>query len=196
MKSLLVLFFPLLLNSAEDLRFRYSFKQGQDTSCGVAVTASLLNMYWNIPVVEEELYQNMVYNNVENNGPDYLVSFLTISECLKKYGVASRAYQMTWEALADSLDKNFAPIVINYDKPLAHFVLLLHFQNNFAYVADPASGFALISKEEFEKKYSGFALVTASNNQQKNTEFIKQSITVECKRFANLRSISSRGGRL
>lgn len=192
MKSLFILFFPLLFNSAEDLRFRYSFKQGQDNSCGVAVTASLLNMYWNIPVLEEALYQDMIYNNE----PNYLVSFLTISESLRKYGVASRSYQMSWETLVDTLDKNFAPIVINYDKPLPHFVLLLHFQDNFAYVADPSSGFAFIPKDDFEKNYSGFTLITASNNRQKNTEFIKQAIALESKRFGNLRSISSRGGRL
>jgi hypothetical protein len=31
--------------SEEDLRFTHVYKQGDDTSCGVAVTASLLNTY-------------------------------------------------------------------------------------------------------------------------------------------------------
>lgn len=50
------------------------------------------------------------------------ISFLNIMRYLQEKGIAARGYKMDWDTLA----KGSAPVVVNYDKPQAHFVLLLH----------------------------------------------------------------------
>ena len=58
------MFFALsaLMISGEELRFSHVYKQGYDSSCGIAVTAALLNNYWQIPAAESDLYQTMILN--------------------------------------------------------------------------------------------------------------------------------------
>jgi hypothetical protein len=69
--------------SEEELRFTHVYKQGYDTSCGVAVTASLLNTYWNIPITEADLYQSLILDQAGEDAAVYTVSLLSIAEYLK-----------------------------------------------------------------------------------------------------------------
>jgi predicted double-glycine peptidase len=92
-------------------------KQGYDTSCGVAVTATLLNTYWNIPVTEADLYQSLILDQIAGNAANYTVSLFSIAEYLKTQGIQSRAYKMDWETLERamprclSIMKNRTPIL-------------------------------------------------------------------------------------
>ncbi|MDR2447785.1 MAG: hypothetical protein LBD58_10965 [Treponema sp.] len=180
------------LLSEEDLRFAYNGKQGADTSCGVAATASLLR-YWNAPVAEADLYQDMIFNNARRGDANYSVSFKDIMDCLSRYGLAARAYKMDWEGLRDALAKGFAPMLIHYDKPNPHFALLLHIEGGYAFAADPAKGFEFVDKREFERNYSGNALLAASARMEKNGGRIESLIAKEKGRLDALRRIA--GGR-
>jgi predicted double-glycine peptidase len=61
-----------MMLSEEDLRFTHVYKQGYDTSCGVAVIASLLNTYWNIPIAEADLYQSLILDQTDIKPPGLL----------------------------------------------------------------------------------------------------------------------------
>jgi predicted double-glycine peptidase len=76
-----------MLLSEEELRFGPVYKQGYDTSCGIAVTATLLNMYWNIPATEEDLYQEMILDKTGEDAAHYTVSLFDIAATLNKYAV-------------------------------------------------------------------------------------------------------------
>jgi predicted double-glycine peptidase len=167
-----------MLLSEEEARFSYVYKQGYDTSCGIAVTASMLHTYWNIPVQEPDLYQEMILDRLETEDVTYTISFLDIMDSLKRYTVQSRAYKMDWDALVDSLEKGYSPIIINYENPKPHFALLLHIENGYAFVADPARGFELVDSTVFNRNYSGNAILTASQAVSKNSALI-QTITAD-----------------
>jgi predicted double-glycine peptidase len=181
------------LLSEEELRFTSINKQGYDTSCGIAVTASLLSTYWNIPVTEEELYTTMILDRIEDgSAAHYTVSFSTIAECLKEYGIQSRAYAMNWQELSDSLAKGYAPIIVHYGEPNPHFALLLHIEGEYAFVADPAQGFGLAHKKIFTGKYSGNAMLTASRSAVKNTEAARAAVAGANMRLDRLRGMARR----
>jgi predicted double-glycine peptidase len=186
------LFFVLssLLISEEELRFTHVYKQGYDSSCGIAVTAALLNHYWNIPISEADLYQTMILDRVSEDATTYTISFLSMMDYLQHQQIAAKAYTMDWDTLHDTLAKGFAPIVINYDKPKPHFALLLHLESDYAFVADPAQGFGIVDKPTFERQYSGNALLTASRNAQKNTAYIQHITTATQKRLATLQDLA------
>jgi ABC-type bacteriocin/lantibiotic exporter with double-glycine peptidase domain len=171
----------------------YNGFQGYDTSCGVAVTASLLNIYWNIPIIEADLYQTLILDNARENAANYTVSLFSISEYLKTHGIQSRAYKMDWETLEDSLSKGFAPILIHYEKPDPHFALLIHQEGEYGFVGDPARGFVVVNKREFMKNYSGNALLTASREAVKNTQNLERGISGGTERLTRLRGIARRG---
>jgi ABC-type bacteriocin/lantibiotic exporter with double-glycine peptidase domain len=180
-----------LVISGEDMRFTAINKQGLDTSCGIAVTASVLNIYWGIPVNESNLYQAMVFDTAQERELTYSISFQTMMNYLNQHGIASRGYKMDWKTLKDTLEKDYAPIIINYDKPTPHFALLLHIEDGYACVADPAKGLELVDKREFEKNYSGNALLTASVQIQKNSRYIEQVIDRERKKLNTLQDMAT-----
>lgn len=185
--------FPILafiLTSEEEIRFAHTYKQGYDTSCGIAVTATLLNTYWNIPITEAEMYQEMILSRYSESDIIYTINFLTISDYLAQRGIQSRAYRMDWAELEDTLGRGFSPIIIHYEKPRPHFALLVHIYGNYAYVADPAKGFVLLERRQFEKDYSGNVLLSASRTAEKNTERINRIITEETTRLNRLRNLS------
>ncbi|MDR1325520.1 MAG: hypothetical protein LBK00_05740 [Treponema sp.] len=190
-----------LLISEEELRFSYAQKQGYDTSCGVAVTASLLNTYWNTPINEADLYQDMVLDRIAETDVTYTISFLTMTEYLTQHRIASRAYKMDFPTLADSLQKGYAPIVVNYTEPRPHFALLLHInERGFAFVADPARGFGFVDSGTFNKNYSGNALLTASTGiPPKNSAYVQSVVATEEQRLDRLSELATsrrfRGGR-
>jgi ABC-type bacteriocin/lantibiotic exporter with double-glycine peptidase domain len=190
-----------LLISEEELRFAHVQKQGYDTSCGVAVTASLLNTYWNTPINEADLYQDMILDRLGDTDTNYTISFLTMTEYLKQHRIAARAFKMDFSTLADSLQKGFAPIVINYIEPRPHFALLLHInEQGFAFLADPARGFQFVDSQTFTKNYSGNALLTASNGTPaKNSAYVETVIATEEQRLDRLSELATsrrfRGGR-
>jgi predicted double-glycine peptidase len=81
-----------MLISEEELRFIPVYKQGYDTSCGVAVTTTLLNTYWNTPVNEADLYQDMILDQGSQTDTGYTISFLNMSDYLKQRQIAARPY--------------------------------------------------------------------------------------------------------
>ncbi|MDR0556638.1 MAG: hypothetical protein LBG43_02020 [Treponema sp.] len=190
-----VFLFSLLttaLLSEEELRFAYNSKQGADTSCGIAATASLLNQYWNIPVAESDLYQEMIFNNVREGDVNYSISFKTIIDSLSQYEVAARAYKMDWDVLQDALTKGYAPILIHYDKPNPHFALLMHIEGDYLFVADPAQGFGLVHKTVFTKNYSENVMLTALRTAAKNKDAIENAVASARGRLDKLRGLARR----
>ncbi|MDR1095407.1 MAG: hypothetical protein LBL31_03360 [Spirochaetaceae bacterium] len=184
--------------SEEDLRFTHVYKQGYDTSCGVAVTASLLNTYWNIPVTEADLYQSLILDRLDRTAEDadgYTVSLFAVAEYLKTHDVQSRAYKMDWETLEDTLKKGYGPVLIHYEKPEPHFALLTHIEGDYAFVADPARGFGMVDYRWFMKNYSGNALLTASRTAVKDTEAL-ETVNAGGKERLNRLEILARRGRI
>jgi hypothetical protein len=73
----------------------------------------------------------MVFDTAQAGDITYSISFQTMMNYLNQYGIASRGYKMNWKTLKDTLEKDYAPIIINYDKPTPHFALLLHIGDGY-----------------------------------------------------------------
>lgn len=160
--------------SKEAMRFQYTYEQGFDTSCGIAVTATLLNTYWGLNVSEKELIEKFITPKIEKK--DYSVTMADIAGIVKFYNLASKAYAMNLTQLRDAIKKGFAPIIIHYEKPVKHFVLLLGFDNDWIIIADPARGLEAISEATFMERYSGNVLLVASNSKKVQLEKLGNAI--------------------
>jgi predicted double-glycine peptidase len=193
MTTFLFFILPLVI-SEESLRYTNVSKQGYDTSCGIAVTTSLLSIYWNTPIMEQDLIKEMVVDQTQDKNTTYSISFLTMADFLIKFEVLSQGYKMDWDTLKDTLSKGFSPIVINYIQPKPHFALLLHIQEEYALVADPSRGLELVSEDTFKENYSGNALLTASRTKQRNTSRIEATIKKEEQRLMRLQYLARRYG--
>jgi predicted double-glycine peptidase len=180
-----------VLVSEEELRFVPVYKQGYDTSCGISATASLLDMYWGVPVSEPQMYQDMVVNRLSDEDTNYTISMRTIMEYLNQHNVASQAYRMDWDTLTDTLQKGYAPIMVHYEEPRPHFALLLNIENNYALVADPAFGIHFVNNQTFTRNYSGNALLTASYTLERKSGYIKEAVDSESRRLESLEKLAT-----
>lgn len=181
-----------VLVSEEELRFVPVYKQGYDTSCGISAAATLLNTYWNVPVVEADMYHDMILDRISEKDAVYTISMLTIMDYLKNHDLASQAYRMDWDILADTLQKGYAPVMVHYDEPQPHFALLLDMAGTHALVADPAFGIQWVNSFRFKRNYSGNALLAASRSLSKKTEYIKDVIDHETKRLNGLEKLAAK----
>ncbi len=150
----------LAASPKESLRFQFCHEQGFDTSCGMTVAATMLDHYWGIPVSELELIETVLGDKVEAG--DYTVSLADMAAAFSLHGLSSRAYRLDWDGLHAVVGKGYAPIVVHYDRPEKHFALLLGFNGDRAVTVDPARGMESMSRETFENRYSGMAMLAAS----------------------------------
>jgi uncharacterized protein len=149
------------LRSKESLRFAFVQEQGFDRSCGYSAAASLLGLYWDLPVDEADLISRYAENEAQE---DQLgVSFAGLARIFQDYGFSVKALRMDWDQLCAALDR-FAPIVIHYERPDRHFALALRAREGWIILLDPALGCELLDRERFMRRWSGAALLAASSS--------------------------------
>jgi len=181
-----MLFFFLLLNLTtpkEDLRFQYINEQQYDTSCGCSTTASLLTLYWNIDVSEEDIVDKYIYEKIENQ--DYGTSLADLSKILNDYAIANKAYSMDFHQLLDVNQKYF-PVIVHYNKPDDHFALVLGIRGDNIITADPARGVEILSTEQFLNRWSNVVLLSASKEMEINKDLVLKAVSVAVSRKENL----------
>ncbi len=181
------------ISSKESLRFQYSQEQGYDNSCGMSVSSTVLENYWNIPTNELELVeQSLGAKLLEGN---YTVNFSDMASIFTIREIASKAYKMDWNGLISIIDKGFAPVIVHYEKPEKHFALLLGFNDGRGITVDPARGLESISKSEFMKRFSGNVLVLASRTAVKNVEMLNKAIKYASDKQARMEEVAYMNGR-
>lgn len=160
--------------SKESLRFQYTLEQGYDSSCGMSVVATALDLYWGVPTDEDELIETALGEKLEDG--DYTVSLADMAGAFESRGVAARAFRLDWDGLVGMAAKGYAPIVVHYDEPEKHFALLLGFEDGRAVTVDPARGLESLSREAFEARYSGTAMALASRALVPNAALVAEAV--------------------
>ncbi len=160
--------------SKESLRFQYTLEQGYDSSCGMSVVATALDLYWGVPTDEDELIETALGEKLEDG--DYTVSLADMAGAFESRGVAARAFRLDWDGLVGMAAKGYAPIVVHYDEPEKHFALLLGFKDGRAVTVDPARGLESLSREAFEARYSGTAMALASRTLEADAVLVAEAI--------------------
>lgn len=171
----------------EDLRFRFVMEQGLDASCGMAVVATALSLYWQVPVLEVELLAELFAQGGGGEAEaEGRVSLASMAKAFESRGVLAKAFRLDWEGLAAILVRSYGPVVVHYDWPEPHFALLLGISDGTAVLADPARGLETLGRAGFEKRYSGVALVLASSSRQKDQRRLATALQAATARWALL----------
>lgn len=147
------------IEDRESLRFRFSYEQGSDDSCGLQALSCLLSLYWGGAVSESELILESA-TSADRKGP-LRTSFSDMRRLLTARGFASAAYKMDYGGLAEAV-RRYAPVIAHYSRPVGHFVLVLYADSRCVVVSDPAEGCLLLCRSDFEGRWSGFVLLAAS----------------------------------
>jgi len=174
----------------EDMRFEHVFRQGFETSCGMAVTASLLNKYWGVDVTYQNVFLAMTAD-LPDDADAFRTNFADIGEYMRSHGIATQGFRMEdWDTLAETLAAGFSPMIIHYDEPDGHFALLLHVERDFAFVADPAFGLSLVDRATFLRRFSGNVLLAASPTRTVDSARVEEAVGEQQRMLGRLRRLA------
>jgi len=146
------------ITDRETLLFQFSTEQGYDTSCGLSTVACLMDTYWGVPTEEAELVQYLARDTVGSEG--LTTSFADMAAILESRGFQWAAYRMNYDQVRSAVGR-YAPIIVHYDRPRKHFALLLSADDRSLVVADPATGTTVLSRRDFESRWSGNVILAA-----------------------------------
>ncbi len=153
----------ILLSGVQDresLRFRYSWEQGLDDSCGLQALACLLGLYWADPVDEVGLALGLGEGDPRTQAG---VSLGDLGRLAASRGYLWEAYELGFGELERAVEL-YPPILVHYDRPQGHFALVLALvdkaeADSVLVVADPASGLQVLAREDFLRRWSGHVLL-------------------------------------
>jgi predicted double-glycine peptidase len=135
------------LRDKESLRFTSISEQAWDESCGISSLDSLLRFYRGISIPPETI---AAYSSE--------LSLQTLLELTSSTGLECGAFRMDYTQLCETLGR-YAPVLVHYDKPDAHFALVLAADSDSTVCTDPARGTECIAVTDFLKRWSGATLV-------------------------------------
>ncbi len=167
-----MLFAAPAAKSKEELRFLWSYEQGQDSSCGFSALATLLTAYRGRPVTESELVFLDSMRSLEEDPasgrpsdlpddrdtPRRGTSLLGLTRTARSLGCQARAFMMDLDQLGSALERH-APALVHYDRPEGHYALALARRDGFVVVSDPALGTIALGEADFLSLWSGAVLL-------------------------------------
>lgn len=164
---------PSEVDSKESLRFAYVREQGYDGSCGYSSLASLLAIYWNCPVAEEDLVGQYAGDASPSGG--FGVSLASLSRILSDFGFSAKGFRMNWEQLGAALAR-YAPVIVHYSRPDRHFALALEADAEWIILLDPALGCELLSRRQFLERWSGVVLLAHSATARRDEAALAEAL--------------------
>jgi uncharacterized protein len=172
-------FYPADVRPKESLRFAYVQEQGLDKSCGYSAAASLLSLYWNVGVAEEDLLEKYAREEIESG--NFGLSFSDLARIFNDFGFSIKGVMMNWPQLEAALG-SYAPILLHYARPDRHFALALFARDGWIITLDPAMGCELQSRDQFLERWSGAALLVSSSVAKRDVKLIEVATRVELDR--------------
>jgi ABC-type bacteriocin/lantibiotic exporter with double-glycine peptidase domain len=156
----------------------------------MSAVATALDLYWGVPTDETELLESTIGEKLEDG--DYTVSLADMAKAFEARGVAARAFRLDWDGLEGLVSKGYAPLVVHYAEPDKHFALLLGFKDGRAVTVDPARGLESLSREAFERRYSGAAMALASRTLEPDVTLVAEAVDTAGNRQARLEESAAR----
>ena len=162
------------VKSFVDLRFRGLVRQTEDLSCGAAALATLLQYYFDRPVTEREVIDDILENvsdEKRNNIDQFGFSLLELKQAGERNGLFGGGFRLNG---VESLEKLKAPVIaLTNVRGYAHFVVVRGAKNGKVFVADPAFGNRTQGAEEFAREWDGVVLTLIDTDAElKDTEFM------------------------
>jgi len=145
-----------ILNSFDEIRFANSQKQIYDTSCGYASVATVLHNWYEEEVTEAELIEHSL-KETSNTG-FYTTSVKDLLEILTIHGYFAKAYRFDYDALVGAVDR-YSPLIAHGNEDSGHFIVVLYADKEKLLISDPSYGTYVMYRSDFEKYFSGVAIL-------------------------------------
>jgi uncharacterized protein len=150
--------------SRAEIRFRTTFRQQFDYSCGSAAVATLLTFHYKDPVNEQMVFKWMYEHGNQAKIRKVGFSMLDMKNYLENRGYKADGYHVNLDQLAGIS----TPAIVLMDlKGYKHFVVVKGVTDRYVLIGDSASGIRKMSRPEFEGIWKGLAFVINPSDMHK-----------------------------
>jgi predicted double-glycine peptidase len=139
--------FALRVTSVRERRFLATVQQQYDFSCGSAAVATLLTHHYNLPVSEQQAFQEMFARGDQARIRSHGFSLLDMKNFLATRGLRADGFLQPLDSLGQA---GFPAIVLVAEAGYHHFVVVKGLRPDRVLLGDPAGGTRAISRAAFE----------------------------------------------
>ena len=139
--------FAVRVTSVRERRFLATVRQQYDFSCGSAAVATLLTHHYNLPVSEQQAFQEMFARGDQARIRSQGFSLLDMKNFLATRGLRADGFQQPLDSLGQA---GFPAIVLVAEAGYHHFVVVKGLRPDRVLLGDPAGGTRAMSRAAFE----------------------------------------------
>lgn len=143
-------------------------RQTSEITCGPAALASLLCYYFSEETSEHELAE---LSGTYEKGTTTLLGLR--DACLAK-GHEAIGYNMTLPQLMRDVETGKVPVLVHFNKPSLHYVLVVGQVDDFILISDPFVGDTSMDRSDFLRRWSGKALVVKPGERTVNSKIAEE----------------------
>jgi uncharacterized protein len=156
------------VDSFQEKKYKTTFAQQYDFSCGSAALATLLTYNYNIRVSEQEVFKDMIEHGDKKVISESGFSLLDIKNFLTRRGLDSNGYR----APLSKLEQVGVPAIVLVNvRGYGHFVVLEGIRGGWVLLSDPANGMRSEPVGEFENQWTGIFFLIVTNAEQAQKRF-------------------------
>jgi predicted double-glycine peptidase len=160
--------FNIQTESRNEIRFRTTFRQQYDYSCGSAAVATLLTYHYSDPISEQSVFKWMYEHGNQEKIRKVGFSMLDMKNYLENRGYKADGYHVKLEQLATAA----IPAIVLVDiKGYKHFVVIKGITNRDVLIGDSASGIRKMTRPELESIWKGLAFILKPSEKQRAKNF-------------------------
>jgi uncharacterized protein len=156
------------VESFQEKKYKTTFAQQYDFSCGSAALATLLTYNYNIQVSEQVVFKDMIEKGDKKVISQSGFSLLDMKNYLSRHGLEANGYRAPLSKLAEV---RVPAIVLVNVRGYSHFVVLEGIRDGWVLLSDPANGMRSEPIGEFERQWSGIFFLIATNADQAQKRF-------------------------
>ena len=166
------------IQSLKELRYKNMVKQTTDYSCGAAALATLLNYGYGKNLSEKEVLLELAKTNIALKTKG--ISLKAMQHYVYQQGLQAQGLKAPVAALEKL--KIPAIMLLNFNG-YRHFVVFKKMKGNKIYIADPALGNKVLTREELKKSWNNILMVVLGEGYNKQTALIKPIEKLSAKKF-------------
>jgi uncharacterized protein len=156
------------VDSFQEKKYKTTFAQQYDFSCGSAALATLLTYNYNIRVSEQDVFKEMIEHGNKKVISESGFSLLDIKNFLTRRGLESNGYR----APLSKLEQVGVPAIVLVNvRGYSHFVVLEGIRGGWVLLSDPANGMRSEPVGEFENQWTGIFFLIVTNAEQAQKRF-------------------------
>lgn len=155
---------PRASRTSKAARRKTVIRQTSPATCGPAVLATLLTVWFDDPVTEEEM---MKLAGTDKHTVSSLKQLATACVAKKNYKAEGRRWNLP--RLLREIDTSGVPVITHLKVPTEHYVLVVGRAGGYLLVSDPDRGEVTIHRTDFLRRWDGFVLVVRSSRPVDNT---------------------------